>query len=280
MPTALNRIGGAGLWWVITGLWWLATLSLPAIWPYLCTTVPGPGAGLAAGCIAMLMLGMALGKSLRGSLFGILIDGRNLLSVSRAQMGLWTVLTFGALLAAACWRWWGGQEALDIDIPGDLVVAMGISYASGAAAPALLSLKSGPSDTSDRLGLSAVQRDATLVAKGGVVARKAGRPAALRDMVMGDEIGNAGEIDLSKVQQIVLTVILVAGYFMVLWKVFCGAELHATIFKFPPFNESFVNLMLISHGGYLAYKAVTKPVDGEAPLNQPVPPAIDNEVTA
>ena len=94
--------------------------------------------------IALLMTGVAVvaGHGITGLFRGVLIDDRNRLSLSRLQMMLWTVLILSAYLAAALANI--GRDAsspLNVGVPSELWIAMGISTASLVAAPAALAYK-------------------------------------------------------------------------------------------------------------------------------------------
>lgn len=219
----------------------------------------------------MISVFVACGWAVSRSALGILLNGRNVYSLSRLQMVLWTVLVFSALLATAACRGWNQVDALDISIPNNLLAAMGISFVSAAAAPALLSLKSQAQPSDDELAAASGVRGA-ISPSGKLVGRPPGAPAALSDLVKGDELANCASIDLSKVQQLIVTALLVVVYCTMLWNFFLLTDLGTSTTTLPDFNPSFVNLMLISHGGYLAYKAVSKPADTALGLQRPPPP--------
>jgi len=83
-----------------------------------------------------------------------------------------------------------------------------------------------------------------------------GTPADARwiDLVLGDE-GDAASIDVSKVQKVAFTVLLLVIY---------GAGLFSTlqrtgvVHQFPKVDPGFVALLGVSHAAYLAYKMLPK----------------------
>src|SRR6202043_3004495 len=91
---------------------------------------------------------------------------------------------------------------------------------------------------------------------GNVIARTHPDEAHLRDIVSGDEVANAGTIDLSKVQQLLITMLLLGTYIGMLLSMFSKGD---PITALPDLGERFVELMALSHAGYLVYKAVPKP---------------------
>ena len=181
-------------------------------------------------------------------------------------MAAWTIIVFGSLLAAAEWNLFaagGTPDALGVTIPPTVLAALGISMFSAVAAPAILSVKSvnSPDVTGTQMA------DATVRAKA-----MTGRPAELRnsnqvagnlspagaswkDLVSGDDVAVTGRVDLSKVQQALLTVVILAGY---LAMTVLGFTTGAAVLTLPVLSDSTAQLMAISHAGYLAYKAVPK----------------------
>src|SRR5512139_2560539 len=79
--------------------------------------------------LALLAISIAIaGDGITGRAAGWLIDNRNMMSLSRLQMMLWTIVILSGYLAAALSNVASGQaEPLSIAIPGELWLAMGIS---------------------------------------------------------------------------------------------------------------------------------------------------------
>jgi len=256
---------------VITAGCWIAAFAL-APSPWLLSPHAGQLASFLLTVAGMICLFVTFGYAVSDSTLGILLNGRNVYSLSRFQMVLWTVLVLSALMSAAACRAWSQQAALDIRIPGELLAAMGISLVSAAAAPALLSLKSDSTATSAQLMSAEGRLGEPLVPVGKVIGRPAGAPASLADLVRGDELANAGAIDLSKVQQLLITLLLITVYASMVGQFFFDTSFAQKVTDLPGFDQSFVNLMLVSHGGYLAYKATSKPDDVTPTLLRPSPP--------
>jgi hypothetical protein len=72
-------------------------------------------------------------------------------------------------------------------------------------------------------------------------------------------------VDLSKVQQALLTLIIVSIYVAA----FMATLTKGAWLEFPPLGSDAVRLLAISHAGYLAYKVVPKP-DASAADGLPV----------
>lgn len=269
--------------YVLCVVFWVATLiTWPALhdaqwrasWGDAGMVRIGAFVGALAGTIALVA---GLGIDVADTPLGIIESGRNTFSLSRLQMSLWTVLILSALIAVAVCRGWGLLDnaswgtALNIKIQTELFQVMGISYFSAAAAPSILALKSQPSSTPTQAQLDATRARAgepTLDAIGSVVQRPLNEAPRLSDIVQGDDVATAGTIDLSKVQQLLVTVLLVTVYFAMLVNLFqTGSAADPT--EMPTFNESFVSLLAVSHAGYLVYKAAPRTAPDPATPTSP-----------
>lgn len=229
--------------------------------------------GAFLGSIAALtLLMMAIGISITGQKMGMLWNARNTYSLSRLQIALWTLMALSALAATAACRAFGlftgdadgVATALDIHIPAELLQAMGISLLSGALAPAILSMKSHASVSQRSLDAATSRVGGTVAAAGSLVVRPDGCPPLLRDLFQSDDVSAAGTVDVSKVQQFVITLILITTYLVMLLHMFwtgnaVDKDVPATISALPPLSPTFVYWLGISHLGYLAYKAAPAP---------------------
>src|SRR5207253_1021586 len=143
--------------------------------------------GALAGVVCLLF---GIGIDVSETPLGVLLSGRNTYSLSRLQMVLWTVLVLSALIGAAVSRAWGIDHigtvttALAIEIPGNLLAAMGISYFTGFAAPAALALKSQSrtTATAGQLNLASNRLGEKIYATGRVVGRPLSEQARIADM--------------------------------------------------------------------------------------------------
>lgn len=202
------------------------------------------------------------GHGITGYWRGVLIDQRNKLSLSRLQFAAWTVVVLSALLSAVLGNLaLGWERPLDIRIPQELFVIMGISTTSLVASPALLSSKR------DRKPAPEVKGAALLALKeqgyrdlyeGGstiLVANTDAARARWADLLKGDELGNAAVLDLGKVQMLIFTFVLILAYGGALVAQFGVADGPVT--SLPEIQEGMNVLLGISHTGYLSAKAVS-----------------------
>jgi hypothetical protein len=81
--------------------------------------------------------------------------------------------------------------------------------------------------------------------------------------VTGEELGNAGSPDLGKIQQLLVTLLLLGIYTAYVYALFAGTAEKIT--HLPLLDPSFVWLMGISHASYLAYKAAPHTTSATTP---------------
>jgi hypothetical protein len=208
-----------------------------------------PGLLFLAQALIFLVAAMAAGVAIKGHPLGVAIDKRNRLSLSKLQMLLWTAIVIPALATLVAYRLAHGlgMDAADIVIPAEVLAAMGIAAGSLAASPAVLSLK--PEEGDQRVAVRPLTEKVRLV-----------------DLIRGDEEGNKDAIDLSKLQQFAVTLLLIGVYAGVVYSSFASIVwVRGVLTDPPPLRElpalgvGFVQLMAISHAGYLLYKAAPKP---------------------
>lgn len=208
----------------------------------------------------------AISRALTGSATGFARGGLNRYSLSRLQMGVWTVAVVAILVTVAEWNLLAQRSAgvLNIQVPGALLAALGISLGSGVAAPAIVALRAASSAPATEGQVAAATERSTaltghaalLVPQGQIVGNANAAGASWTDLFTGDDVANAGSVDLSKLQQALLTVIIVAAYLGSVLPLFAGS---GAVNALPPMSEEMTLLLAISHAGYLAYKAVPKP---------------------
>ena len=209
--------------------------------------------------VLMALFGVVAGRGITGRWRGILIDSRNKMSVSRLQILVWSLLVLSALFTAVLTNvGLGWQSPLEIDVPAQLWILMGISTASAVGSPLVLAVK-------DNRQVSRNQKQTAVVAlekigrdqvdeksKGVVVRNKEFDAARWGDLLMGDEFGNAARIDVGKLQMLMFTFVLVLGYGAAIGALFRGGDVVTAL---PPMQDGMNVLLGISHTGYLSAKA-------------------------
>ncbi len=214
-------------------------------WSYVATT----------GALALFLL--VLGQAISGTPFGVLVNERNMMSLSRVQAVVWTVIVVGGYLTMAISRVKAGTpDAVAIGIPQELWLAMGISTTSLLGTPLILNAKRTRKPDDKMMQNTSVQlaedmKDIEQNSQGTLYANTSIQDARVSDMFQGDEVGNTAHIDLAKVQMFYFTLIAAVSYFMDV----ASAVMAGNTGGLPPLSQGFVALLAISHGGYLLGKA-------------------------
>jgi len=225
--------------------------------------------------VLMAAFAVVAGHGITGYWRGVLIDGRYRMSLSRLQMLAWSLLVLSSLLAAAMVNlsldW---SAPLDITIPGELFVLLGISTASLVASPAILNGKRDKKADPDQM--SNVKKRLAHQGHTGVTEEADGLvlcnddPSGARwgELLKGDEVGNGATVDLGKFQMFFFTFILALAYGTQVYQLF---HQGSGVTELPAVGEGMNTLLGISHTGYLASKTVSasreKPEEkpGDAP---------------
>jgi hypothetical protein len=214
---------------------------------------------------------MLAGHGVTGNFWlGWLLNEQNRASLSRLQMVLWTVVVLSAFLTAALSNVRRGNfdSALRIDIPQNVWLAMGINTVSLVGSPLILSQKKGKETNMESLRKTITQTRATDVpdeemlkyATGSVYCNESPQEAHLSDLIRGEQVGDASVLDLTRLQNLFFTLILIGAYTANL-----GALLATTVGNLgplpaalPELSGSSVTLLGISHAGYLVSKSIDK----------------------
>lgn len=199
-----------------------------------------------------------LGRWVNGRPLGIFVGDRNLMSLSRFQMVLWTVLILSAYLTMCLYRLRNGTpDPLAVAMDWHLWALMGISTASMVGSPLLLGNKTQSEAPPDAVKKAAAQlsEDASDIKQnsaGKLYGNKSVNDASLTDIFQGDEIGNTAYIDVAKVQMFFFTFVSLWVYGAATLKIFNGDSYSAM----PAFSDGLVALLGVSHAGYLTSKIV------------------------
>jgi hypothetical protein len=195
-----------------------------------------------------------------------------LISLSRFQLVLWTVLLLSALLTAALTNLMAPPDStpLAIKIRPEIWGLLGLGLFSVVAAPAItqnrrtapVSRSLSTESRSERVNarsttVAAVAHEQALTAsphfEGDVMVKADPKDARWIDLIRGDNDGSE-HIDISKLQQLAITALLVTIYGVSLWRMMLGV---ANIDEFPDIDVGFVALLGMSHAAYLADKQVS-----------------------
>jgi len=184
----------------------------------------------------LVLLALALGRlAAVKTWLGILVDDRYRFSLTQLQIVTWSIVIlslisgvfFGRLLA-------GVKDPLDFGIPSQVLGLLGISAGSAVTA---ISIKA----TKDPAKIGS------------------GEPR-FRQIFLAEEGTYADKvIDVTKYQNLVTTVILVAAYVTLSIHAIHDAGSAKAVTSLPDISGTFLILLGISHGAYLAAKVPSKP---------------------
>lgn len=237
---------------------WIVSIALLGV-TALGGIVPTSGLAWLVVLLSMFVFVLFLGKWICGRPLGVLVADRNLMSLSRFQMILWTLLILSGYLTIAMKRVHGGiPNPLDFGVDTKLWALMGISTASLVGSPLLLQSKK-----LQQPAANSVEKASTLLkenqetiqdnSQGRLYANASPLDARFTDIFQGDEIGNTAYLDPAKLQMFFFSLI-VAGSFA--YQMFASIHGAATSLAMPVLSDGMVALLGISHAGYLGSKAV------------------------
>jgi hypothetical protein len=236
--------------WIVgvVGVICLAGFLAPAGWNF------------AVIALALAGLLLVLGRAIVGRPLGALVNEQNVMSLSRLQMVVWTVIILAAYLAYAFVRIAAREpNPLDIRIDWHLLALMGISATSFVASPLILGTKK------DKEPDPAVTAKTALVAgeelatvennrQGTLYANTDQMDAQLTDLFQGDELGNTTHLDLAKLQMFFFT--LIAAIAFVAMTLSNLTAVSPDLGGLPVLSDGFVAILGISHAGYLSSKGL------------------------
>ncbi|QJC52697.1 hypothetical protein HGI30_14750 [Paenibacillus albicereus] len=218
----------------------------------------GQGALWAGHGLLLALLCALVSKRLTGRYRGLLVNERNVMSLSRFQTVIWTVLLLSAYYTAASLRAYGLADptaALQIDMDWQLWALMGISVTSLVAAPVIHAQKQDKQP--DPAAAAKLDPEQVAAGDGILLAKPRFQDAAWNDLFQGEELKTAGYVDLAKLQLFFFTLVGAAAYSVLLLQLF-GTVPAEELGQLPTLGQGFLAVLGISHAGYLASKTVDR----------------------
>jgi len=257
MPVQMSRTNKA--------MWGLVALALT-----LAAVLAPLGLGVEHR-VACLWLALALhacavaicGVAVRGSPWGIFVDSRNRVSLSRLQAVVWMIILVGGLCAAVMTNVArGDRDPTDVTIPPALLILAGISAASMVGSPLIKSKQRDESAAQPATAMAAEAKKAgrdvsTLQVVGTLVVNDDIDQASWTDLIEGEQTTNFATIDIGKVQMLAVTLLTASVYVAALVQLFADPDV-ALVGKLPDITDGMNVLLGISHTGYLATKGVPR----------------------
>ncbi len=246
---------------------WMGTLLLLLTGGMLlCAWFGPPGLNWALVMILMLTFLVVLGVGIVGRPLGILINERKIVSLSRFQMVLWTLIIVSGYFVMAVMRVKEGDvsDPLAIGIDWKVWTLLGISAASLVGSPLVASDKKVKQPASKKVvKLAGEAYDET---EDQVEAQRVGvlygnqdvLEARITDMFEGEELVNARLVDIAKVQMFFFTIVIALVYSAELLHMIVVDDILADGVTLPAIHEGLLMLMGLSHAGYLGSKGITQ----------------------
>ncbi|WP_225032066.1 hypothetical protein [Paraburkholderia sp. XV] len=215
---------------------------------------------------SFMLLIAAVGLYQKGLWFGALIDSRNSFSLSRTQQLAWSVLLLGSLAVVAwfnaAWLVVKGQH-LDLfpTMGTALWAALGINLAvSPLLRNSVLTVKKDKGEKENEQSDNAPVKPKELVTPALLDKNQSPAEARWIDLVMGENEGTQNQVDISRLQHLIISGLLLSGYFLKMLGAISGLLVvpghEDDVFKtMPDPGNTFIELLAFSHAGYLIFKA-------------------------
>jgi hypothetical protein len=215
--------------------------------------------------LLMFLYLLFLGRWISGRPLGVLVNERNLMSLSRFQMASWTILLLSAFLAIVLKRLHilstnVAAFPLNVSMDPRLWALMGISATSLVGTPLLLSTKADqePAPNTVTKAANALNEPTAEIQanlQGTLYSNPKVSDAKITDLFQGDEVGNTAYIDVSKLQMFYVTVVSLVVYAYALYSAI-GKIYPQEGFAMPVPSTALVALLGISNAAYLTNKTI------------------------
>ena len=210
--------------------------------------------------LALVAFIMIAGLGVTGVWRGAFIDERNMISLSRFQMLAWTVMVLSAygVITIARTRT-DPLTALDVGVPQELWILMGISTTSLVGSLLLKNTKKDPRlalDADDQAQALDNQREGLagqVRVEGRIVSKKSIEDARWSDLFIGEEVSNVAHLNLAKIQMFFFTVLVLLSYGIAVGRLLASPEDPTAL---PEVGKGMLTLFGISNSGYLIDKAI------------------------
>jgi hypothetical protein len=188
--------------------------------------------------VAAVLVGAAIligSRTLKKGIGGILIDDRGRYSLTHFQVVLWSLVVLSAVGGLFIARLTAGiVDALNFDVPQELLIVMGISLGGAATATAI---KAGKNET----------HPSRIAASNSDDRPRFAQIFLLEEGDLADQV-----VDVTKFQNFWLTLIVIGAFIALTYASNKGHEVAAI--TLPAFSGTLLTLLGISHAGYLAGK--------------------------
>jgi hypothetical protein len=204
----------------------------------------------------LVALCIVAGVLVNGRVDGVLIGDRNRISLARVQWVAWMIVLLGAYFVEAVWNvaHSGSFPEMQTQLFGLLGIVSGSSVVSSLIVDAKMRSPMVPSGQPQAVQPLAAGDDPGH--KGSMDLNYNVAEASWADLYLGEEAANRYVVDVSRLQKLIVTVLLVLAYLIYLWRAFSPSM--SGELGMPAVGPTFLSLLGISHGAYLASKATPK----------------------
>lgn len=235
-------------------------LMIPATW-----FAPGR-VGYILVMALMLLFMITIGLHICRRIGGILVNDRNVISLSRFQMVMWTLIILSAFLAAVIARIHEGglsSDALAIVLDQKLWGLLGITTASLVGTPLMQSTKKTQEPKPEAVAKAAKELKSTTEdvgsnAQGVLYANPSVADATFSDMFRGDEVTTKAYVDVAKLQMFFFTVVAGLTYAIELYQWMGDKKYLGPGASFPTLSGGLIAILGISHAGFQVNNSVTR----------------------
>jgi len=280
--------------------WWNGGLMRLDAWRHIDAPMASARVSILMPTVIMILftvlLAIACGLLVKGVPAGIFISDRNRYTLARTQVIAWSLLVLPVITAYASFNAGFGAHAMLLNppggvggndggfvifpsMPGEILAALGISIGSALLSPLILSGKPTTLDLSADAANQA--NDNVKMFKdpaSALNAHKSPKDASVSDLFLGEREDDHDQMDISRLQVVVITIGLLLTYGSLLFAQAAAIDLQAiftamgkprSIFdSLPQAGTTFFTLMAISHATYLVAKTPLAQGSGTGSVNK------------
>lgn len=209
---------------------------------------------------ALMLIAMLVGYGARGTVIGVLIGANPRLSLSKMQQYCWTILVLSLFgVTSAFLLGTTGGEVSSPTCPWQIWALLGIAIGTPPLSGLIITMKEGqepPPNAKANLAQDNIAHIGRIAVAHGW---------SLLDLFRGEEVTNDGEVDVSRFQQVIVTIVLIIIFVAMTGQLIsnlaAGTDWAAWALNssHPKLSDSFLMLLGLSHAGYLVVKALPKP---------------------
>lgn len=241
--------------------WLVGALALGGIavelWLVYVVLKLSPQVGFLLDAATLVGLIELLGMAIDGTPFGILIDERNKVSLSRLQATVWTVIVVSGFAAIGLGRMTANvPDPLAVAIPEELLWVLGISATALVGTPLIHRIQADAPPATVRTAATATPPAGT-APLGRLLVNTDVSGAKWTDIFKGEDAPTANLIDLGKVQMFYFTVVAALVYTLAIAQAL-GGDTSVVPNGLPAISSGLAAVLGLSNGAYLVNKAVPR----------------------